>query len=190
MAMEVSPMIAKGLKVISPQVFTDQRGCFYEAYNKHDFFAAGIRDTFIQDNESVSSRGVIRGFHFQLQHPQGKLIRVVHGTVFEVVIDLRALSQSFGRWEGLILSGELRNQLYIPSGFANGFLVLSDEAIYSYKCAELYHPEDEAGIRWDDPTIAVSWPDAGVPVVLSEKDKALPFFDPSRRYFDTEGKPI
>jgi dTDP-4-dehydrorhamnose 3,5-epimerase len=144
----------------------------------------------VQDNESRSRKGVLRGLHYQKNHPQGKLVRVIIGEVLDVAVDLRSGSATFGQWEAVKLSGEQKNQFFIPAGFAHGFLVLSDEAVYAYKCTEYYHPEDEGGIRWDDPTIGIAWPDLGIPYSLSDKDTKLPFFDPAASYFGREGMPL
>jgi dTDP-4-dehydrorhamnose 3,5-epimerase len=173
-----------GLLVIQPKVFGDKRGYFFESYSERDFAAVGIGQRFVQDNQSKSSKGGLRGLHFQKSHPQAKLVRVIEGEVFDIAVDLRALSPTFGKWEGIKLSGELQNQFYIPQGFAHGFLVLSETAVFAYKCTDFYHPEDEGGIRWDDQTIAVKWPDTGMPPQLSEKDLMLPCFDPKARYFE------
>ena len=174
----------EGLFSVQPRVFGDARGYFFETYNEQEFAALGLGLRFVQDNQSKSSRGVLRGLHFQRTRPQGKLVRVISGEVFDVAVDLRSTSPTFGKWEGMLLSGETQNQFYIPPGFAHGFLVLSDEAVFAYKCTEFYHPEDEGGIRWDDPAIGIRWPDSGVAPKLSAKDLALPSFNPSLRYFD------
>lgn len=138
----------------------------------------------------MSVRGVLRGLHFQRRFPQGKLVGVASGSVYDVVVDLRASSPGFGRWEGLVLSSELGNQVYIPPGFAHGFLALSETAVVYYKCSEYYHPEEEDGIRWDDPTLGIEWPDIVIPPILSDKDRLLPSFDPERSYFDSSGRSI
>jgi dTDP-4-dehydrorhamnose 3,5-epimerase len=145
---------------------------------------------FVQDNQSKSCKGVLRGLHFQKTHPQGKLVRAISGEVFDVAVDLREASPTFGKWEGVRLSGELQNQFYIPPGFAHGFLVLSDEAVFAYKCTDFYHPEDEDGILWNDPTIGIKWPGIGAELLLSAKDKESKPFDPQRKYFDREGRAI
>jgi dTDP-4-dehydrorhamnose 3,5-epimerase len=183
MAIAVSPLSIDGLVLIQPEIFGDSRGYFLETYNERDFSSAGIDVRFVQDNQSRSERGVLRGLHFQKTHPQGKLVRVIAGEVYDVAVDLRGSSPSFGRWEGLRLSGELQNQLYIPPGFAHGYFVLSDEAVYAYKCTDFYAPEDEGGIRWDDPLINIVWPSAGIDPKLSARDKGLPAFDPNGKYF-------
>ena len=162
----------EGLKIITPSVFGDSRGYFMETYNYNDFAEAGIDRTFVQDNQSASVRGVLRGLHFQINHPQAKLVRVIKGEVFDVGVDLRADSPTYGKWHGEILSAENKKQLYIPPKFAHGFVVLSDEAEFVYKCTEFYHGEDEGGIMWNDPDIAVEWPLEGIDeITLSDKDK-------------------
>ncbi len=160
-----------GLKVITPAVYGDSRGYFMETYNYEDFAAAGITETFVQDNQSLSTRGVLRGLHFQIQYPQDKLVRVVRGEVFDVAVDLRDGSPTFGKWYGLVLSEENKKQFFIPKNFAHGFYVLSETAEFCYKCTDFYHPGDEGGLQWNDPEIGVVWPLLpGVPVNLSEKD--------------------
>ena len=149
----------EGLKVIEPTVFGDSRGYFMETYNYNDFAAAGIDCTFVQDNQSSSKKGVLRGLHFQINYPQDKLVRVVSGEVFDVAVDLRAKSETYGKWYGVTLSAENKKQFLIPKGFAHGFLVLSDEAEFCYKCDDFYHPNDEGGLAWNDPEIGVEWPD-------------------------------
>ena len=161
----------EGLKVITPTVFGDERGYFMETSNYNDFKEVGIAVQFVQDNQSMSTRGVLRGLHFQKQFPQGKLVRVVRGKVFDVAVDLRSDSKTYGKWFGVELSAENMKQFYIPEGFAHGFLVLSDEAEFCYKCTDFYHPDDEGGIAWNDPTINVAWPELDVPYRMSEKDK-------------------
>ncbi len=165
----------EGLKIIEPQVFGDDRGYFFESYNEQDFFSQGVTQKFVQDNQSKSKKGVLRGLHYQKMHPQSKLVRVIVGEVFDVAVDLRKDSKTYGQWKGVVLSGTNMKQFLIPKGFAHGFLVLSDEAIFSYKCDDYYHPEDEAGIMWNDPTINVDWP-ATDGIILSEKDKKHPLF--------------
>lgn len=172
------------MALVQPRVFGDERGYFMETYSERNFAAAGIPVRFVQDNESRSTRGVLRGLHFQRTKPQGKLVRVVSGEVFDIVVDLRGSSPSFGRWEGTLLSEELKNQLYIPPGFAHGILVLSEFATLAYKCTDFYAPEDEDGIRWDDPSLGINWPSVAAPLKLSEKDRRLPAFDPGQKYFD------
>ena len=167
----------EGLKVITPKVFPDARGYFMETYNYNDFKAAGIDCTFVQDNQSASRRGVLRGLHFQIHYPQDKLVRVVNGEVYDVAVDLRKGSQTFGRAFGVVLSAENKKQFFIPKNFAHGFLVLSEEAEFCYKVTDFYHPNDEGGLMWNDPDIHVEWPlQAGVELILSDKDKVHPSF--------------
>ena len=166
----------KGCLVVEPTVFGDDRGYFMETYQAQEFAAAGIPGPFVQDNQSKSTKGVLRGLHFQKQHPQGKLVRVVSGSVFDVVVDLRPTSESFGKWFGLELSAENKKQLYVPQGFAHGFLVLSDEAEFTYKCTDYYAPGDEGGLYYADPDIGVQWPEIGTPHLLSDKDQKNPAF--------------
>jgi len=178
----------RGLYVIEPTVFGDSRGYFMETYNQSDLREAGLDRSFVQDNQSMSVKGVLRGLHFQKQFPQAKLVRVIRGTVFDVAVDLRASSETYGKWHGVILSEENRLQFYIPEGFAHGFLVLSDTAEFCYKCTDFYHPNDEGGLAWNDPSIGIEWPEVigsyrgsasadgytladGTPLILSEKDQ-------------------
>lgn len=162
----------EGLYVIEPTVFKDERGYFVETYNQNDMKEAGLDMVFVQDNQSMSTRGVLRGLHFQKQFPQGKLVRVVRGKVFDVAVDLRSDSKTYGKWFGVELSAENMKQFYIPEGFAHGFLVLSDEAEFCYKCTDFYHPGDEGGLAWNDPEIGVEWPlEEGVDLIISEKDQ-------------------
>ncbi|SET21956.1 dTDP-4-dehydrorhamnose 3,5-epimerase [Natronincola peptidivorans] len=162
----------KGLYIIEPTVFGDNRGYFMETYNYQDFKNAGLDMVFVQDNESKSKQGVLRGLHFQYKHPQGKLVRVTKGEVFDVVVDIRKNSPTYGKWYGAILSEENKRQFYVSEGFAHGFVVLSEEAEFVYKCTDYYHPEDEGGILWNDPDIAIEWPIENLKeIMLSEKDK-------------------
>ncbi len=166
----------EGLAVIQPTVYYDKRGYFMETYNQLDMREAGFHAAFVQDNQSMSTRGVLRGLHYQINHPQGKLVRVIAGEVFDVAVDLRPHSLTFGKWHGEILSAENNKQFYIPEGFAHGFYVLSDTAEFVYKCTDFYHPGDEGGLRWNDPNIGIKWPlIPGTTPLLSEKDKANPF---------------
>ncbi len=168
----VTPCDIEGLYVIEPTVFKDERGYFVETYNQNDMKEAGLDMVFVQDNQSMSTRGVLRGLHFQKQFPQGKLVRVVRGKVFDVAVDLRSDSKTYGKWFGVELSAENKKQFYIPEGFAHGFLVLSDEAEFCYKCTDFYHPGDEGGLAWNDPEIGVEWPlEEGVDLIISEKDQ-------------------
>lgn len=163
----------KGVYIIDVKTYGDARGYFMETYKESDFKAAGLDYTFVQDNQSSSRKGVLRGLHFQKNFPQAKLVRVLRGEVFDVAVDLRKGSETYGQWVGVLLSGENKRQFMIPRGFAHGFVVVSDEAEFAYKCDELYHPEDEGGIMWNDPAIGVEWPDVGN-LLLSEKDKKHP----------------
>ena len=165
----------QGLKIIEPAVFGDERGYFMETYNQQDFSEAGLDMKFVQDNQSMSVKGVLRGLHFQKEYPQGKLVRVVRGTVFDVAVDLRSGSNTYGKWFGVELSAENKKQFYIPEGFAHGFLVLSDEAEFAYKCTDFYHPGDEGGLAWNDPEISIDWPiEEGMNLIISEKDQKWP----------------
>lgn len=162
----------KGMFVIEPEVFGDNRGYFMETYNENDFKNAGIDVKFVQDNESSSYKGVLRGLHFQTKHTQGKLVRVIIGEVFDVGVDLRKNSPTYGKWYGEILSSENKKQLYIPEGFAHGFVVLSDNATFTYKCTDFYDPQNEGGIIWNDPDINIDWHLGDIKdIILSEKDK-------------------
>lgn len=162
----------EGLKVITPTVFGDARGYFMETYQYEDFKAAGVDVTFVQDNQSASKKGVLRGLHFQIHHPQDKLVRVIRGEVYDVAVDLRKDSATFGKWYGVLLSEENKKQFFIPKGFAHGFLVLSDYAEFCYKCSDFYHPNDEGGLKYDDPDIGVQWPiPEGMELIMSDKDQ-------------------
>ena len=166
----------EGVVIIKPQVFGDSRGYFMETYKKEMFAEAGIGGEFVQDNESSSTKGVLRGLHFQKEHTQGKLVRVTRGTVFDVAVDVRPGSATFGKWTGVVLSEENRQMFYVPEGFAHGFLVLSDEARFVYKCTDVYDPKSEGGIPWNDPDIGVEWPALDCEYKTSEKDSAHPGF--------------
>lgn len=178
----------EGLCVITPAVHGDNRGYFMETYSQRDMEEAGLNMVFVQDNQSMSIKGVLRGLHFQKQYPQTKLVRVIKGAVFDVAVDLRADSKTYGKWYGIILTEENKKQFLIPKGFAHGFLVLSDTAEFCYKCDDFYHPNDEGGLAWNDPQIGVIWPQVtgtyagtasaqgyvledGTPLNLSEKDQ-------------------
>ena len=161
----------KGLCVITPKLFGDERGYFMETYNASEMKEEGLSCTFVQDNESRSSKGVLRGLHYQMQFPQAKLVRVTKGEVYDVAVDLRKSSETYGKHYGCILTSENRKQFFIPKGFAHGFLVLSDIAEFCYKCDDYYHPEDEGGIMWNDPTLDIRWPVEGIErVIVSERD--------------------
>ena len=165
----------EGLYVITPTVFGDNRGYFMETYNIADFKEAGIDCVFVQDNQKTKKKGVIRGLHFQINYPQDKLVRVIRGEVFDVAVDMRKGSKTYGQWYGVRLSEENKKMFFIPKNFAHGFLVLSDHAEFTYKCTELYHPNDEGGIIYNDPDIGINWPvDEGMELIFSEKDKKWP----------------
>ncbi len=167
-----------GMVIIKPSVLGDERGYFMETYNQRDMEDVGLNMVFVQDNQSMSKQGVLRGLHYQIKHPQGKLVRVIRGEVFDVGVDLRKGSPTYGQWHGEVLSAQNKLQLYIPEGFAHGFYVLSEEAEFCYKCTDFYYPGDEGGICWNDPDIAVDWPlVAGVSLLLSEKDKRQKSFE-------------
>jgi dTDP-4-dehydrorhamnose 3,5-epimerase len=161
----------QGLVVVEPKVFGDSRGYFMETYNFKDFSEAGIDVNFIQDNQSKSRKGVLRGLHYQTKHQQDKLVRVISGEVFDVAVDLRRDSPTYKKWHGVILSAENKKQFFIPKGFAHGFLVLSEEAEFVYKCTDFYYPQFEGGILWNDNEFGISWPMDGInEILLSEKD--------------------
>ena len=162
----------EGLYEIEPAVYGDARGYFMETYNEQDFREAGIDAVFVQDNQSASKKGVLRGLHFQYEHPQDKLVRVLRGEVFDVAVDLRRGSATYGKWHGVLLSAENKKQFFVPKNFAHGFLVLSDYAEFAYKCTDFYHPESEGGILYNDPEIGIQWPvPQGVELIMAEKDK-------------------
>ncbi len=170
--MKVVPTDLDGVQIIEPKVFRDHRGFFLETYHEKRYREAGIPSRFVQDNLSFSVRGTLRGLHYQLRHPQAKLVQVLTGEIFDVAVDLRPGSRTFGRWTGVYLSGDNQRQLFIPEGFAHGFCVLSETAYFSYKCSDLYTPGDEGGIFWADPEIGIDWPVSDP--IISEKDMALP----------------
>ncbi len=162
----------EGLVVVEPKVFGDNRGYFMETYNYNDFKAAGLDMVFVQDNQSKSKKGVLRGLHFQKKNPQGKLVRVVSGEVYDVAVDLRKGSDTYGKWYGVLLSAENKKQFYVPEGFAHGFVVMSETAEFVYKCTRFYDPSDEGGLMWNDPEIGIDWPvPENVELLLSEKDQ-------------------
>lgn len=180
----------EGLYIIEPAVHGDARGYFMETYNQRDMAEAGLDMVFVQDNQSMSVKGVLRGLHLQKEHPQGKLVRVIQGRVFDVAVDLRPGSKTYGQWQGVELTAENKKQFYVGQGFAHGFLVLSDTAEFCYKVTDFYHPGDELGIAWNDPAIGIQWPDLvgeyrgtaspegytltdGTKILLSEKDQKL-----------------
>ena len=172
-----------GVYIIEPKVFGDNRGYFMETYNENEFKSNGLDYTFVQDNQSKSKKGVLRGLHFQKTHPQAKLVRVLEGEVLDVAVDLRKGSKTYGKWVGVVLSEENKKMFMIPRGFAHGFVVLSDTATFAYKCDEFYHPEDEGGIAWNDPDVAIDWQYEGEPL-LSEKDKKHPTLKESKMEFE------
>lgn len=172
--MIVTETALPGVKLIEPKVFGDDRGFFLESWNAAAFAAAGLALDFVQDNHSRSARGVLRGLHYQWGSPQGKLVRVTSGAVFDVAVDIRRSSPHFGRWVGYELSDANKRMLWVPPGFAHGFLVLSDSADFLYKCTTLYDAPNDRGIRWDDPAIGIAWPDTGVTPQLSGKDAVAP----------------
>jgi len=162
----------KDVYVIEPKIFGDNRGYFEETYQYESFKEAGLDMIFVQDNESKSKKGVLRGLHFQMQYSQGKLVRVLQGEVFDVAVDLRKDSETYGKWTGVKLSSKNKKMFYIPENFAHGFLVLSDEASFAYKCTNLYHPEFDSGIIWNDKDINIEWPLEGIEeILLSDKDR-------------------
>ena len=184
----------EGLYIIEPTIHGDSRGYFMETYNQRDMEEVGLNMTFVQDNQSMSTKGVLRGLHFQINHPQGKLVRVIKGRVFDVAVDYRKDSPTFLKWFGVELSEENRKQFYISPGFAHGFLVLSELAEFCYKCTDFYHPNDEGGLAWNDPRIGIEWPELleryygvqnsgffslidGTPLIISEKDNNWSFLD-------------
>ena len=165
----------EGLKIIHPEVRGDERGYFMETYQKEQFFEAGIEVEFVQDNQSASTKNVLRGLHFQINYPQDKLVRVVRGEVYDVVVDMREGSKTYGQWYGVHLSEENKKMFFIPKNFAHGFVVLSDYAEFAYKCTDFYHPNDEGGIIWNDPEIGIEWPvDKDMELIISDKDTKWP----------------
>ena len=177
--MRVTATELPGVLLIVPRVFEDARGAFFESFHADRYEAAGIAGPFVQDNVSRSRRGVLRGLHFQHPHGQRKLVSVIAGEVFDVAVDVRAGSPTFGRWTGHVLSAQNGRQLFIPDGFAHGFLTLSEEAVFAYKCSEYWRPEAERVLRWNDPRIGIEWPgfDAGHEPRLSERDRAAVSLD-------------
>ena len=178
----------EGVKVVDVKLYGDARGGFMETYREENFVSGGIDASFVQDNQSYSVQGVLRGLHFQIEHPQAKLVRVISGTVFDVAVDLREGSPTWGQWEGVVLSAENRRQFFVPRGFAHGFLVLSETAEFCYKCDDIYHPGDEGGIMWNDPELGIEWPAFlgektldPAKVILSDKDKIHPALSTLKR---------
>ncbi|GGE03486.1 dTDP-4-dehydrorhamnose 3,5-epimerase [Polymorphobacter glacialis] len=172
--MIVTETTLPGVMLIEPRVFGDDRGFFLESWNARSFADAGLDLTFVQDNHSRSAQGVLRGLHYQLANPQGKLVRVTSGAVFDVAVDVRRSSPNFGQWVGYELSDTNKRMLWVPPGFAHGFVVISKTADFLYKCTQLYDPSDDRGVRWDDPAIGIDWPAGGLPPTLSAKDATAP----------------
>jgi dTDP-4-dehydrorhamnose 3,5-epimerase len=170
--MKILPAKLPGLLIVEPDVYGDNRGFFTETWHRKRYTDLGIDRVFVQDNLSRSVKGTLRGMHFQIRHPQAKLVQAISGELFDVAVDLRPGSQTFGKWEGILLSDKNMRQLYIPEGFAHGFCVLSDTALFSYKCTDFYTPDDEGGLLWSDPDIGIEWPLSGP--TLSAKDQAYP----------------
>ncbi|MDC8786681.1 dTDP-4-dehydrorhamnose 3,5-epimerase [Roseateles koreensis] len=183
--MKITPTALPEVLIVEPRVFGDARGFFTESWNEQTFNkSVGSEVRFVQDNHSRSARGVLRGMHFQLPpHTQGKLVRVVNGAVFDVAVDMRRSSPNFGRWAGVELSADNHRQLWVPPGFAHGFLVLSDTADFLYKTTDFYAPQAEGCVRWDDPSISIQWPDVGVAPLLAEKDAKAPLLGEAK-FFD------
>ena len=180
---KVTRLNIDGLCVIEPAVHGDERGYFMETYNARDMHEAGLDMVFVQDNQSMSKKGVLRGLHFQKQYPQGKLVRVISGAVFDVAVDFRKNSKTFGKWYGVELTAENKKQFYIPEGFAHGFLVRSEAAEFCYKVTDYWHPNDEGGIMWNDPDIGIEWGDVSN-IILSEKDKHHPLLKDCKFAFE------
>ena len=173
--MKITPVDIPGLLVISPDVYHDNRGFFMESYHEERYFKQGLTEKFVQDNHAGSIKNVLRGLHYQTKHAQGKLIRAIQGEVFDVAIDIRRGSATFGKWFGIHLSAENHKQLYIPADFAHGYCAMSEYVEIQYKCTEKYYPSYDAGIRWDDPDIGINWPVSNP--ILSKKDEALPYLN-------------
>ncbi len=169
--MKISKTPLPGILIFEPTIHGDERGYFMETWRQSWFEEQGLNQRFVQDNQSKSSKGILRGLHYQIKHPQGKLARVVSGEVYDVAVDLRRSSPHFGKWYGIILSGENKKQLWIPPGFAHGFYVISETAELLYKCTDYYHPEDEFSLCWDDKAIGIAWPRLASPPLLSNKDR-------------------
>jgi dTDP-4-dehydrorhamnose 3,5-epimerase len=176
MPYDVTPTSLPEVLVLQPKIFGDQRGFFFESFNARDFkTATGLDRTFVQDNHSLSRRSVLRGLHHQIRHPQGKLVRVTRGEVFDVAVDLRRSSANFGKWAGVTLSGENKCQLWVPEGFAHGFLVLSEEAEFLYKTTDYWYPEFEKSLLWNDPDLGIDWPVSGAPLLAAKDANGTPF---------------
>ena len=186
---EVIKTPIKDLVVIQPKVFGDERGFFLETYNKKSFEELGLMMEFVQDNHSKSKKGVLRGLHFQTQNTQGKLVRVAKGSVYDVAVDLRKDSETFGKWYGVLLTEENKTMFYVPEGFAHGFLTLEDDTEFMYKCTDLYSPEYDSGLLWNDETINIDWKfeEFGInpeELTISEKDQKQQEFNPDKSYFE------
>lgn len=177
--MKLEPTLLKDAFLLTPRVFGDDRGFFLESWNRRAFAELGLELDFVQDNHSRSQRGILRGLHYQTQHVQGKLVRVTSGAVYDVIVDLRRSSPTFGQWFGVELRAELHNMIWMPPGFAHGFYVLSDTADFLYKTTDYYHPESEVSLRWDDPTLAIDWPlvDGRAPALSAKDREGLPWQD-------------
>jgi len=181
--MKFTPTKLPDVILVEPDVFGDNRGFFMETWHAEKFAAAGITADFVQDNHSRSAQGILRGLHYQIVKPQGKLVRVLNGEVFDVAVDLRKKSATFGQWVGLFLSAENKKMLWVPPGFAHGFYVISQQADFFYKCTDFYAPEHERTVRWDDPDIAIDWPLINsMKPVLAPKDETAPFFKDAEYY--------
>lgn len=178
-----------GVLIFEPKVFGDSRGFFVETFRDEWLEQAGLGIRFIQDNHSRSRKGVLRGLHYQLEHTQGKLVRVSRGAVFDVAVDVRRGSSHFGRWFGAVLDDIGHRQMYVPPGFAHGFCVLSEDADFNYKCTDYWHPQSETGILWNDPVVGIRWPDTDTPWLLSDKDKVLPRLSEQSRLLPYSGAP-
>ena len=172
--MKITPTNLPDVLLFEPKIHGDSRGWFVESWQRERYREAGVDGDFVQDNQSFSARGILRGLHIQHPHGQGKLVQVIQGEVFDVAVDVRRGSPHFGQWTGVHLTGENKHQLWVPRGFLHGFLVLSDNALFSYKCTDLYHPETQFAVRWDDPDIGIAWPIDTTPA-LSDKDRDAPF---------------
>lgn len=182
MPYQVSPTSLDGVLILEPQVFGDARGFFFESFNQRDFAdKTGVDLSFVQDNHSKSAQGVLRGLHYQIQHPQGKLVRVVQGQVFDVVVDLRQSSPTLGQWVGMYLDAQKHQQLWVPPGFAHGFVVLSETAEFLYKTTDYWYPTHERSLRWDDPTVGITWPMQGQPL-LAAKDAAAALWAEAEKF--------
>ncbi|MBP2027131.1 dTDP-4-dehydrorhamnose 3,5-epimerase [Acetoanaerobium pronyense] len=189
MNFEIKPTKIQGLIHIQPKVFGDERGYFLETYNKNTLKQLGFEEEFVQDNESKSKKGVLRGLHFQTKHTQGKLVRCTYGKVLDVAVDLRKNSPTYGHWESAVLDSNEKNMFYVPTGFAHGFLVLTEEAVFNYKCTDYYAPEYDGGIKWDDPQLNIDWKlkEYGIDsVTVSEKDLNLPYLEDLNIQFERD----